>query len=359
MNPDLAAFVEHARSKGMDHATIRMLLLSAGWKEKDVARAVAAQALEMPVPAPPDTGGARDAFLHLMTFAALYAAAISGVSLLFAFVNRLLPDPAFREQARFASAALSGMRWALAVLLVAFPAFLAMSRFLLREMRREPERAWSAVRRWLTYLTLFVAAVTLAVDFITLVFFFLEGEISARFLLKVAIVGGVAALAFRYYLAAVRMPARDLAGSRLHLRYGAIAAALAAATLVGGIAVVGSPVSERLRKIDEQRVGDLRVIRAAAERYCLGPPARRPDGAPPVVVNPIPETLPELARVAVEERPNVADPATGEPYGWRVTGDSSFEVCATFDAPRDEPFEVEWNHPAGRGCFTFDLENPK
>jgi hypothetical protein len=359
MNPDLSAFLEHARSKGMDHGTIRMLLLSAGWKEKDVARALAAHALEMPVPAPPDTGGARDAFLHLTAFAALYASAIAGVSLLFAYVNRLLPDPAFREQARYAAAALSGMRWSLAVLVVAFPAFLLLSRFLLREVRREPERAWSAVRRWLTYLTLFVAAVTLAVDFITLVYFFLEGDISVRFLVKVAIVGAIAALAFRYYLAAVRMPARELAASRLHRGYGAIAAAIAAVTVVGGIAFVGSPVSERLRKLDGQRVEDLRGIRSAADRYCLGPNARRPDGAPPVMVNPIPASLDELARLAVEERPNVADPATGEPYGWRVTGDSSFEVCATFDAPRDEPFEVEWNHPAGRACFTFDLVKPK
>ena len=49
MNPDLAAFLEHARSKGMDHGTIRMLLLSAGWKEKDVAKALAEHSLDMAV----------------------------------------------------------------------------------------------------------------------------------------------------------------------------------------------------------------------------------------------------------------------------------------------------------------------
>lgn len=359
MNPDLAAFLEHARSRGMDPATIRMLLLAAGWKEKDVAQALAEHALEMPVPSPPDTGGARDAFLHLTAFAALYASAIAGVSLLFACVNRLLPDPAFRVEARDVAAALSGMRWSLAVLLVAFPAFLLLSRFLLREMRREPEKTWSALRRWLTYLTLFVAAVALAVDFMTLVFFFLEGDVSLRFLLKVAIVGGLGALVFRYYLAAVRMPARELVVSRLHARYGAVATALALATLAGGLVLVGSPVSEYLRKLDGQRVADLRGIRAAVERYSLGPPARRAHDAPPVMVNPIPATLDELAKVAVDDRPTVVDPATGEPYGWRVLGESAFEVCASFDAPRDEPFDVEWNHPAGRACFTFDLVHPR
>jgi hypothetical protein len=56
----LATFIDHARGKDMDHATIRMLLLSAGWKERDVAPVLSAQALEHPVPTPPDVGGARE-----------------------------------------------------------------------------------------------------------------------------------------------------------------------------------------------------------------------------------------------------------------------------------------------------------
>ena len=75
----IVEFIDHARSKGMDHATIRMLLLSAGWKEKDIARAMSAHGLELPIPAPPDVGGAREGFMHLVTFAALYTAVISAV----------------------------------------------------------------------------------------------------------------------------------------------------------------------------------------------------------------------------------------------------------------------------------------
>ena len=47
MTTDLSAFIEHAREKGMDHTTIRMLLLSGGWKEKDVVEALAKTSLEM------------------------------------------------------------------------------------------------------------------------------------------------------------------------------------------------------------------------------------------------------------------------------------------------------------------------
>src|SRR5262245_19727 len=210
MNPYLAAFLAHARPKGMDHGTIRMLLLSAGWKEKEVARALAEHALDLPVPSPPDSGGARDAFLYLCAFAALYACAIACVSLLFDAINHALPDPAFAENARMEAYQLRATRWSIATLLVAFPLFLWLSRFLLRELSVQHEKSWSAVRRWLTYLTLFVAAIALVSDVVTLVFYLLEGELSVRFLLKVGVVCLVAGLAFGYYLATVRMPARVL-----------------------------------------------------------------------------------------------------------------------------------------------------
>jgi hypothetical protein len=56
------------------------------------------------------------------------------------------------------------------------------------------------VRRWLTYLTLFVAAVVLIVDLITLVDNVLGGEVTVRFVLKVLVAGLIAGTIFGYYL---------------------------------------------------------------------------------------------------------------------------------------------------------------
>jgi len=357
MNTDLAAFLEHARSRGMDPGTIRMLLLSAGWKEKDVARALAEHALDLPVPAPPDAGGARDAFLYLTAFAAMYAAAISGLALLFGLLNRALPDPAF--EARGAERwQLTAMRWQVATLLVAFPAFLVTSRLLLREMRAQQERAWSAVRRWLTYLTLFVASIALGGDFVTLLYYFLEGDISLRFMLKVAAVALVAGLAFTYYLRTVRMPARALASSRMHGAYAALAALLAVSTLVWGLAAVGSPGGERHRKLDARRVEHLQSITAAVDRITRGPHDERPTEGPAPLLRPLPATLEEVRAEALPDRPTIADPVTGEPYGYRVTGETTYELCATFDRAREEDDQVRWNHPAGRYCFAIDVLGP-
>ena len=60
------------------------------------------------------------------------------------------------------------------------------------------------MRLWLTYLTLFVAATILIGDLTTLVYNVLGGELTVRFVLKVAVVGAIAGTIFGYFLREVR-----------------------------------------------------------------------------------------------------------------------------------------------------------
>ncbi len=187
MNEELIRFVDHARDKGMDHATIRHLLLSTGWKEKDIAEVFCTRDLELAIPEPTGVGSARDAYFHLLTFTALYTWATSLILLFFTYIDLAFPDPASRTTYYAMEAALSSLRFSLAALIVSFPTFLMLWHFLLREVRRHPEKAKGAIRRWLAYLALFVGSVTLAADVITLIYFLLEGQLTVRFLLKVTV----------------------------------------------------------------------------------------------------------------------------------------------------------------------------
>jgi len=204
MDASLAKFVDHARQKGMDFATISQVLLSAGWKEQDIAEALCARELDMPVPERAGIGSARDAFLHLTVFAALYTCAGSLVALFFTYVSFLFPDPAWREDSYFRESALSGIRGSLASLIVAYPVFLLVWRFLLRDLRNHPEKAKVAIRRWLAYLSLFVGAVVVAGDVGTLIYFLLEGQLTVRFLLKVVILFVIAGGLFLYLMLTLR-----------------------------------------------------------------------------------------------------------------------------------------------------------
>ena len=77
MNEDLARFVDHARERGMDLAGLRQLLRSAGWKDEEITEAICARELDLPVPTPPGASSARDTFLQLLAFSALYTWVIS------------------------------------------------------------------------------------------------------------------------------------------------------------------------------------------------------------------------------------------------------------------------------------------
>lgn len=187
MHDNLWRFIDHAQQKGMDHATIFLLLRSAGWKEKEIADAFAARELAMPIPERAVIGSARDAFLHLLAYTALYAWAISLIFLFFTYIEFAFPDPVTRPSTYAIEGALSGIRASLATLIVSYPVFLLVWWFLLREVRISPEKAKGGVRRWLSFLSLFVGAVTIMADGITVVYYLVEGDLTVRFLLKVAV----------------------------------------------------------------------------------------------------------------------------------------------------------------------------
>ena len=354
MTNHLTEFVEHARKKGMDHQTIRMLLLSAGWKEKDIAQALTDQALDMPVPVPSDGGGAREAFFHLLTFASFYTTAISLLVLFFRYINRLFPDPALGNDYYYENSwDLSAIRWSIAALIVAFPLFVWLSRFLLKEMAENREKSWSPVRRWLTYLTLFVAASALMGDVITLVFALLEGELTIRFILKVLLVLIVAGGSFTYYFLSLKMPVKK-ENALFHRLFAAGAGVMVLIAIVWGIVIAGSPQSERLRKFDEVKISDFRAIQSEISNITLGD-TQYGDFADRRIVTPIPATLEDVVGKAEYQKPNIVDPQTGELYEYEVASESVYTLCATFNTVRDEQYDIFWNHPAGGHCYTFDV----
>jgi hypothetical protein len=207
MSEKLSRFIEDARARGMDHATVFSLLRSAGWKEKEIAEAIAAHELAIPIPERGGIGSARDAFFHLLAFTALYAWAISLISLFFTYIEFAFPDPATRTSTSAVEGALSGIRWSLATLIVSYPLFLLVWSFLLREVRATPEKGTSGVRRWLSFLSLFVGAVTILADVITAVYSLVEGDLTVRFLLKVLVLLVITGALFIYLMLVLRSEA--------------------------------------------------------------------------------------------------------------------------------------------------------
>lgn len=141
----------------------------------------------------------KDFFLHLLAMIALYASAISFTAAVFQYINLAVPDAL--EQAQYFSAdnARHIIRNAISFLIVFFPVYLVTMKVLHKSYKDESGKSNIRIRKWLIYFTLFVAALIIISDVITLVNRLLEGELTMRFLLKVVTVLIVATAIGWYY----------------------------------------------------------------------------------------------------------------------------------------------------------------
>lgn len=199
-SPELELFVRESLLRGQSRDAIRQALAAAGWSEEQtrgVLDGYAEVAFPVPVPRPRASLSAKEAFQYLVLFATLYFSAYHLGSLLFDLINRAFPDPAAPTRYAFYG---DSMRFSVAALLIAFPVFAWMARSLSIDVARHPIKRLSPVRRWLTYLTLFVAAGILIGDMTSLVYNLLGGEATPRFLCKVAVVAVIAGGVFYHYM---------------------------------------------------------------------------------------------------------------------------------------------------------------
>lgn len=293
----------------------------------------------------------KDFFLWVFSMGALVVSVISFIALSFEYIDRLLgSEPTYDIYS-------TGIRIAMATLIIVFPLFVWSVRYLNQDMRKNPEKKELWVRRWLIYIGLFVAAVTLIVDLIVLINTYLGGqEITTAFLAKVLTVLVIVGAAFLYYL-------RSLAGSweknekaSVYIGYGV--SALVLVTVVGGFFIMGSPYELRLIRADQERVNDLQNIQSRIINYYQQKQE-------------LPESLEQLAD-PLSGFVVPSDPETGDSYTYNTLPEQAltFELCATFQAESPqrgdgseryiEPYysDAYWQHGVGQECFerTIDPE---
>ncbi|OGY99358.1 MAG: hypothetical protein A3G64_00315 [Candidatus Liptonbacteria bacterium RIFCSPLOWO2_12_FULL_60_15] len=293
----------------------------------------------------------RDLLTHLFVMAGLYVSAGMFLSLVFGLVDAYLPDllTSYYDPA-------SGIRWSLATLTVVFPVFVWGSWFLAKDIAANAWKGELRIRKWLVYITLFAAAALVIGDLVSLLYNFLGGELSGRFLLKTLAVFAVGAAVFTYYLYDLRRSALIFSP---RMKVFVIAACLVvAAVVVTGFAVAGSPFRQRLVRFDQQKVSNLQTIQGQTV-YFWQQKER------------LPQSLDEL-RDPISGFTAPRDPQSGAAYEYRATGALSFELCAEFNlsskdalnVPKPEPLYYpypggvteNWDHAEGRACFARSID---
>ena len=194
-------FVRDALLADQSREKIADALVRAGWSEQETKDALAEFSdvtFTPPIPRPRPRLTARDVFIYAVLFTALTFTASYLIVLVHAILDIRMPDPA--DNAYDLTYATSRMRWAIATLIVAAPVYIWMSFYTNRRLESDAGHRRSLVRIWLTYLALFIAALTFFGDAIYVIYEFLQGEATLRFLLKAATVAIVSLAIFVFYM---------------------------------------------------------------------------------------------------------------------------------------------------------------
>jgi hypothetical protein len=206
----LLRFITMAKQQGAEDQFLVGLLTAKGWPQKRIYQAFATYyetATGEPIPARAGAAeSAKDAFVYLLSFCTLAVWARALGAILYTLIDIWFPDPISPNSGGYTNYDISSD---IASIIVAFPIYLYATSLSLKEIRLHPEKRESSGRQWISYVALLLTASCIIGTLVTFLAYFLRGELSSRFLLKVLVVLGIAGCIFWYYLASLQRSGQE------------------------------------------------------------------------------------------------------------------------------------------------------
>ena len=309
-------------------------------------------------------------FLSLGVLASLITSVVSFLNLVFETLNKKFPDALNSTYSYgYSSWSYDSIRSALATLIIFFPVFLLISYFWTKLAHQNLGRVDHAIKKWMLYFLVFLSSVVIAVDLVTLVKYFVSGEITTRFIYKVVITLIVAMYVGVYYMFELK-DKRKFWGVSIGISAAIKSSIIVLALVVWSFMVIGSPKEQRAWRLDDRRVSDLQSIQWQVINYWQQKEA-------------LPSTLKEMSNpISGVVTPVDPEFEKGISYEYAKKSDLTFELCATFSATMPEGwleysggngggimYEARdmsapypgvggdsWKHDVGRTCFERTID---
>lgn len=357
-NEQLIEYVLQLIQQDKSKQAIKDYLSAVGWPENEIDAAYAKALIRIGVPVPSEAmqttfgkkSSTAEIAVNFLSFILLGIVAIAWGTLLFQVIGKYFPDPlAYNYGAPIASEI---VHYSIAALIIAFPLYWLTIRFWFRSFLRDEGKMETTLTKWLTYLVLLVASLVIVGDLITVLFTFLQGEISARFFFKALTIFLIAGFVFGFYfLERKKIQYRRPVSTSVFRTLGGAVAALIFLAIVLGFLAGGSPATERKRTFDEQRENDLSSLESCVQNFATK-------------YKRLPTTLVDLEKTEYSYCTSKKDPETGMAYEYKIieasrqTGgniEGEFELCANFSLSKEPGGEYyssnKWReHTAGLNC---------
>ena len=136
--------------------------------------------------------GPRDVFVFTLNFVALYISVIGSIVLAWG-----LADYLFQEKSNYGSS--DAVRVAISMVVISFPIFMYLTSLISKKQGLGEMPKDSMLVKVLSYITLFVVAITAIIDLITILYNFLGGDLTAEVALKSLSLLAIVVLVFAYF----------------------------------------------------------------------------------------------------------------------------------------------------------------
>jgi hypothetical protein len=287
---------------------------------------------------------AKYAFYYLLSLVALIFVSINSGIIVFQLINHFIPDTLSNYSD---SVSQEMIRFAIASLIFATPVFYWMQMLINQGLVKKDIALAAPIRRWLTYLIIFISSVVILVWLIMTTTSFLNGELTLKAILKTLTILLIAGSVFGYYFYDIRKD--KVASTDLVRRIFWIASlAIIAGIFVSALCVMDKPSVVRSERQDQNTLSDLMTIDSAINQYYAANKQLPVDLS--VLVN--------SAGIYLREESLTDD--SSQAYRYQVLTAESYQLCANFKlaTDRSDKFnysEPRWDHQAGEDCFDLVL----
>jgi hypothetical protein len=267
------------------------------------------------VAAPAKSNAAKFVFFYLTHLVSLGFMTVSFGMIIFQIINKNIPDAVAYYSGSYSASAL---RFAISALLVSAPIFYVATSFIEKSLFTGELRKDSAIRRWLTYLVLFVSFLIFIGWLIAFVYNFLDGELTLKFFSKVISVLAIAGAVFSFYIYDIRREAVENIKDKVVKIFFIASLSLVVIVFVSSFFFVESPSEARDRKLDEMVINNFYSIDSCVDQYYTEK-----------------QNLPaDFAAMQADcqylTSNQLRDSQTGKDFSYGAVGTTTYEICANF-----------------------------
>jgi hypothetical protein len=290
------------------------------------------------------------AFLYLLSLVALAFVSINVGQIIFQLINKYIVDVLSQNNTAFSSDIL---KFAISSLVVATPTYYFANKFIYASLFKGELDKEAGVRKWLTYLIIFIAFLVMIGSLIALLVNYLNGAITTQIILKCLTTLAISGIVFSFYFYDIRRETTEGNKDNVLKIYFFASLAVIVVTFIASLFIVESPTLARNRQIDQKVISNFYEIDNNINSYYN-------------TNNKLPVDLASLKTEFVYLSDSLfTNPVTNEALKYQIKGNREYELCATFltdttdnNKNKDTSYYIDarWPHAVGYQCLSQKIQ---